>query len=169
LSWFTLLVVVLLIGIVLALPVFPWRFAISRSPIKRQITLLLFSLMSFFLGFFLMANLMAQASIIFTCWADGYEPCARYAEQAGLSTSDEFENLAATEMLWRNLIPPLLQKDCFIAETNVCDILALPEWQNDVSSAFWFNFFIGLLSSGVTAVSILFFTRNRANAGQSTR
>ncbi|MCB9422930.1 MAG: hypothetical protein H6667_24230 [Ardenticatenaceae bacterium] len=167
-EWIVLPAGYLLMSIIFALPAFIWRRTIARSQMRRQTALLLLAFASFLTSFFIIANLAAQVNIVFSCIGYGFDPCYPYAEQAGLSTGDEFRELATKELMWRNVIPPPLQKDCHITETGVCDVLASPDWQGVTSSAFWSALFAGLLSGGITAVAVLFFTRNRANGGKTT-
>lgn len=165
-EWIVLPAIYILMSVIFALPSFFGRRFISRSLLRRQITLLLLSYMSFLTSFIILANLAAQVNVVFACIPFDYNSCSISAEQAGLSTN-EFKELATKELMWRNLIPPPLQNDCYIAETEVCDVLA-SDWAGNSSSAFWSVFLAGLFSGGITAVAVLFFTRNRANAGKTT-
>ena len=155
-----------LIGIVLALPVLLLRRVMMRSWWGRMFTVLIFGAGSFLLVFLITAVFTAQIPVVFNCTAYEFEPCFRYAREAGLESSAEFERLVIAELTQRNLAPPSLQQPCHIDEVGVCAVMDQLDWPN-LSGSFWFNLLAGLLSGGGTAVTLLFFTRNRTTVGQA--
>jgi hypothetical protein len=155
-----------LIGAVIALPLLLLRRVLMRSEQGRLVAISFFSLASFILLFGLMGIIAAQIPIVFVCTAADFEPCYAYAQETGLESSDAFERLATEELTYRTFIPPLFQQPCHIDESAVCTVLDKEEWA-DTSGSFWLNVIAGLLSGGGTAVTLLFFTRKRANVGKA--